>query len=71
MTDPQVNQAVTSLLSDPCPELKDRALLAVEQASDSDRRMAITQIETFLYQHPEPRYRPVVDALIALRRAGV
>jgi hypothetical protein len=66
-----VKTAVSNLFLEPCPAFKAKTIAAVEAATEADRRMAITEIEHFLQNHTEQRYSPVVDTLIALRRAGV
>ena len=62
---------VAELLLDPTPDAAVAVLRAVEAAPESSRRLALDRLDAFLRSQPEARPRPVVDAVVALRRAGL
>lgn len=69
--DETVTLRVAELLLDPTPTAAVAVLRAVEAAPESSRRIALDRLDAYLRAQPEARPRPVVDAVVALRRAGL
>lgn len=71
MTAEHVAKAVDQLLAQPSADAAVELLRAVEGATEAERRLALDRLDNHLRAEPEGRVRPIVDATIALRRAGL
>ncbi len=69
-TERAVFAAVEQLLAQPSPDAAVALLRTVEQSPEALRSIALDRLDAHLRSSPEKRARPVVDAVVALRRVG-
>lgn len=68
--DEQVKQALENLKTEPCRPYALKLADAVNAANESDRRMAIDDLEHYLYKSAHPAHYATLSAALAeLRRA--